>query len=287
MRLASRPRPTTRPGRPGPDRTGRQWTCLPSATPAATSIGTAPHNYLHLCSMPERPQAWSPVRCPLGRVQRPRWSPQSDRFRTPPAPSCPAGHRPLHPARQPNRKRCGQGNGRTARKAVGHPRSHDHKGGPPDTPSPPPVGPAFAAWQPRLARRWQDCQRDRNHGSDQAAAWCHSSVQAAPRRTALLRRLRVERRANGKASSVMAGLLCRESSERWRQPCGVDLALGPVGAFGGPASGAVFVSTAGASPSHVVVRLLCLATRTPCAGMDDRPGRVAWDKRSWPRATGR
>ena len=66
-----------------------------------------------------------------------------------------------------------------------------------------PVGPVFAAWQPRSAPRWQHCQRDRYHGSDQAAAWCRSSVQAAPRRTALLGRLRVERRANGEASSVM------------------------------------------------------------------------------------
>jgi hypothetical protein len=69
----------------------------------------------------------------------------------------------------------------------------------------PPVGLAFAAWQPRLARRWQACHRDRDHGSDQAAAWYRSTVQAAPRRTAVLGRLRVERRANGDASSVMAG----------------------------------------------------------------------------------
>jgi len=46
-------------------------------------------------------------------------------------------------------------------------------------------------------RRWQHCQRDRNHGSDQAATWCRSTVQGAPRRIALLRRSRsrVERTA--------------------------------------------------------------------------------------------
>jgi hypothetical protein len=68
---------------------------------------------------------------------------------------------------------------------------------------------AFAARQPRLARRWQDCQRNRNHGSDQAAAWCRSNVQAAPRRTAVLGRLRVESRASGGASSVMASTVRR------------------------------------------------------------------------------
>jgi len=42
MRLASRPRPTTLPAHPGPDRTGRQCACSPSANPAATSAGTHP-----------------------------------------------------------------------------------------------------------------------------------------------------------------------------------------------------------------------------------------------------
>ena len=55
----------------------------------------------------------------------------------------------------------------------------------------------------------QDClavntaHRDSGHGHNQAAPQWHSAVQAAPRRTALLGRLRVERRANGDASSVM------------------------------------------------------------------------------------
>jgi hypothetical protein len=35
-----------------------------------------------------------PVRCPRGRVRRPRWTPRSDSL---PDTACPAGHRPLHP----------------------------------------------------------------------------------------------------------------------------------------------------------------------------------------------
>jgi hypothetical protein len=71
--------------------------------------------------------------------------------------------------------------------------------------------------------------------------------RAAPRRTAVLGRFRVERRANGEASSVMARPSVADSSEGWRQPCGVGLALGPVGGLGGHASGRVFVSTGRAS----------------------------------------
>jgi hypothetical protein len=41
-RLASRPRPTTRPAHPGPDRTGRQCACSLRPTPGATSSGTRP-----------------------------------------------------------------------------------------------------------------------------------------------------------------------------------------------------------------------------------------------------
>jgi hypothetical protein len=108
---------------------------LPSATPAATGIGTARHDHLHLCQA-RNVRKPGPVRCPRGRVRRPQWTPQSDRFRTPPAPWCPAGHHPLHPARHGEPKAMRTGNGRTARKAFGHPRSHDHRCGPPDTPCP-------------------------------------------------------------------------------------------------------------------------------------------------------
>jgi hypothetical protein len=59
MRLASWPRPTMRPAHPGHDRTGRQCACSPSANPsrAGTSASLVP------------------VRCPRGRVRRPRWTP--------------------------------------------------------------------------------------------------------------------------------------------------------------------------------------------------------------------
>jgi hypothetical protein len=138
------------------------------------------------CSMPERPQARSPsdVRAVVSGVHD--GHPDRTGFRTLPAPSYPAGHRPLHPARHGKPEATRTGNRRTARKALGHPRSPRPQGGPPGHAEPPPVGPVFAVWQPRLARRWQDCQRDRNHGCDQAATWCRSTVQAAPRRTALL-----------------------------------------------------------------------------------------------------
>jgi hypothetical protein len=187
MRLASRPRPTTRRPRPGPDRTGQDSNAhapfgQPQQLPAS---GPVRRDHLHPMLDAGTSASLVPVRCPRGRVRRPRWTPRSDRLRTPPAPSYPAGHRPLHPARHGKPEATRTGNRRTAPKAFGHPRSPPPQGGPPGHAEPPPVGPAFAAWQPRLARRWQDCQRDRNHGSDQAAAWCRSSVQAAPRRTVL------------------------------------------------------------------------------------------------------
>jgi hypothetical protein len=141
--------------------------------------------------MSTRPCPASTMDATIGQVPDSACPAVSGRTRSPPS------------ARQPNRKRCGQGNGRTARKAFGHPRSPRPQGGPPGHAEPSPVGPAFAAWQPRSVPRWQHCQRDRYHGSDQAAAWCRSSVQAAPRRTALLGSFRVESRWSGEASSVM------------------------------------------------------------------------------------
>jgi hypothetical protein len=186
MRLASRPRPTRLPAHPGPDRTDGNAHARLRPTRAAA----------------EGPPAWSPsnVHAAVSGVHDGRHD------RTGPDSACPAvsGRTRSPPsARQPNRKRCGQGNGRTARKAFGHPRSPRPQGGPPGHAEPSPVGPAFAAWQPRSVPRWQHCQRDRYHGSDQAAAWCRSSVQAAPRRTALLGSFRVESRWSGEASSVM------------------------------------------------------------------------------------
>jgi hypothetical protein len=190
MPLASRPRPTTRPARPGPlSRQDGNAHARLRPIPAATSIGTARRDHLRPCSMPERPQAWSPsdVRAVVSGVHDGRHDRTA--FRTPHVRSI----RPdtVHSTRHAmaNRKRRGQGtderHGRrsdildptTTRRPTGTRRA-------------PPVGPAFAAWQPRLARRWQDCQRDRNHGSDQAATWCRSTVEAAPRRTAVLGRFR-------------------------------------------------------------------------------------------------
>ena len=187
MRLASRPRPTTLPAHPGPDRTDGNAHARLRPTPAAL----------------ERPPAWSPsnVHAAVSGVHDGRHNRTGSGQRMPGAVSGRTPSPPPGTPAEPEAMR--RGNGRTARKAFGHPRS-SRQGGPPGHAEPSPVGPAFAAWQPRSAPRWQYCQRDRYHGSDQAAAWCRSSVQAAPRRTALLRRLRVEGRANGEASSVMA-----------------------------------------------------------------------------------
>jgi hypothetical protein len=133
---------------------------------------------------------------PRRNVRQPGPRPMSTR-------PCPAGHRPsTRHASRPEAMRPGEWtNGTegirtssiatTTRRPAGTRRAFS-------------CGAGVAAWQPRSAPRWQHCQRDRYHGSDQAAAWCRSSVQAAPWRTALLRRFTVERRANGEASSVMA-----------------------------------------------------------------------------------
>jgi hypothetical protein len=94
-------------------------------------------------------------------------------------------------------------------------------------------------------------RRDSGHGRNQAAPRWHSAVQAAPRRTALLRRLRVESRANGEASSVMTrsriagraaggGGCLVEQVRRWDRLEGWEVM----------ASGAVFASTARAPRSH-------------------------------------
>jgi hypothetical protein len=108
-----------------------------------------------------------PVRCP--RVVSGVHHGRHDRtgFRTPPAlvgSSRTPSTAPGTPRR--NRERHGQGTDERHGRRSDILDRHDHKAARRDTPSPPPVGPAFAAWQPRSARRWQDCQRDRNHGSD-------------------------------------------------------------------------------------------------------------------------
>jgi hypothetical protein len=134
MPLGSRPRPPTRPARPGPDRTGRQCGCS-LRQPAATSIGAARRDHLRRCWMPECPPA-CPVRCPRGRVRRPRWTPRSDSLPDTACPVDPAEHCPLQSARHDEPEATRTGNRRTIRKAFGHPRSPRPQGGPPGQPSP-------------------------------------------------------------------------------------------------------------------------------------------------------
>jgi hypothetical protein len=126
VRPAARPsgcrRQTTRPARPGSDRTARQCACSfgqPQALPAA---GPTRHDHLHPCSMPERPQAWSPsdIRAVVSGVHDGR----HDRT--------PSGHRlpgriwpdTVHSTGTPPEPEATRtGNARMARQAFGHPRS--------------------------------------------------------------------------------------------------------------------------------------------------------------------
>jgi hypothetical protein len=222
MRLASWPRPTTRPARPGPDRTGRQCGC---------SL-RQPSRYQHrelsvatTCTRARCRNVRKPGPCPMSARSCPAstWTPRSDRLSDT---ACPvvSGRTPSTPPGTPwqNRKRRGQGTDERHGRRSDILDRHDQRR-PARTRRAPPAGPAFAAWQPRLARRWQDRQRDRNHGSDQAAGWCRSTVQATPWCIALLGRLRVERRASGARSSVMgralesAGLLLRSALQARRR----------------------------------------------------------------------
>ena len=129
MRLAIRPRPTTRPVRPGPDQTGRQCACLPWANPSRYQHRDPGHDHLQPCSLPERPQAWS-------RPKSARSCPASTMDATigqVPDTACPvvSGRTPSTPsARHGEPEAMRTGNGRTARKAFGRPRSPCHKGGP-------------------------------------------------------------------------------------------------------------------------------------------------------------
>jgi hypothetical protein len=138
MPLASRPRPTTRPARPGPDRTGQDGTapCSPSANPSRyqhrdpSVVTTCAHaRCRNVASL-------VPVRCPRGRVRRPRWTPRSDSLPDTACPVDPAGHRPLHPARhgEPEATRTGTDE-RHGRRSDSLDRQ-DHKAAHRDTPSP-------------------------------------------------------------------------------------------------------------------------------------------------------
>jgi hypothetical protein len=183
MRPVSWPRPTTRPARPGPERTGSNAHApfgQPQPLPA---------------SAPVRRDTWTRARC--RNVRKPGPRPMSAR-------SCPAstmdttigqasGHRlpghsrpdTVHSTRHAlaNRKRRGQGTDeRHGRRSDILDRHTTRR--PPGHAEPLPVGPALAAWQPRSARRWQDCQRDRNRGSDQALLGV--ALPSKPRLGALL-----------------------------------------------------------------------------------------------------
>jgi hypothetical protein len=102
-----------------------------------------------------------------------------------------------------NQKRCGQGTDERHGRHSDILDRHNHEDGPPGHAEPPAVGPAFAAWQTKAGSAMAPLPARRNHGSGQAATWCRSTVQAAPRRTALLGRFRVESRAGGRRPSVM------------------------------------------------------------------------------------
>ena len=156
--------------------------------------------------MPERPQAWSPsnVHAVVSGVQVDATIGQPSG--TPPARSYPPDTVPSTRHAMANQKRRGQGTDERHGRHSDTLDRHDHEDGPPGHAEPLRWGRRLRLGKLRLTRRWQHCQRDRNHGSDQAAAWCRSTVQAAPRRIALLGQCRVERRANGEASSVMAWL---------------------------------------------------------------------------------
>jgi hypothetical protein len=107
--------------------------------------GPARQDHLHPCSMPN-------VRKPGPRPMSTRSRPASTMDATIGQPSGHRMPRRIRPDTIPstrhamaNQKRCGQGNGRTARKALGDPRSTQPRRRPAGTRRAPAVGPAFAA----------------------------------------------------------------------------------------------------------------------------------------------
>jgi hypothetical protein len=156
--------------------------------------GALRRDHLHPCSMPERPQAWSPSMstrsCPASST---RSCPASTMDATIGQPSGHRMPRRIRPDTVPSTRhasRTGSDAGRERTNGTEGSRTSSiattTKAARRDTPSPLLWGRRLRLGKPRLARRWHHCQRDRNHGSDRAAPWCRSTVQAAPRRTALL-----------------------------------------------------------------------------------------------------
>jgi hypothetical protein len=187
MRLASGPRPTTLPAHPGPDRTGRQCTCSPSANPSSyqrrdpPGVTTCTHARCPNVRKPG-PRPMSTRSCPASTMDAMIGQPSGHRLSrrirpdTVPSPGTPAEPE----AMRTGERTSGTEGSRTSSIAT------STKAARRDTPSPLLWGRRLRLGKPRLARRWQHCQRDRNHGSDQAAPWRPSTVQAAPWRTALL-----------------------------------------------------------------------------------------------------
>jgi hypothetical protein len=183
MRPVSRPRPTTRPGRPGPDRTGQDRTAmrmLPSANPSRyqhrdpSVVTPAP-------VLDAGPSAsLVPVRCPRGRVRCPPWTPRSDRF---PDTARPVVSRPLHPAHHGEPEATRTGNGRTARKVLRHPRSPRPQGGPPGH-AEPHLWAGVCGLATKVGSAMARCQPDRNPRQRPGA--CSVAPSAKPRLGALL-----------------------------------------------------------------------------------------------------
>jgi hypothetical protein len=165
---------------------------------------------LHPCSMPERPQAL-PVRCPHGRVRRPAGRHDRTGFRTPHARSYPAGHTvpsTWHPWRTGSDADRERTNGirtssiatttKTARRAHTEPRLWRSVCG--------------------LATRLLGATATLRATVTTAATRQLRDVALPSERRlgALLSsdEFRVERRASGEASSVMAGLECRSGVRR-------------------------------------------------------------------------
>jgi len=144
-------------------------------TPPLPAPGPIRRDHLHPCSMPEGPQAWSPSNVHAVVSGRPQWTPRSDSLLDT---ACPvvSGRTPSTPPGTPWRTRSDPDRGTDER----HGRQsdildrHDHEGSPPGHAEPLRCGRRLRLGKPRSARRWQHCQRDPNHGSDQAAAWSRS-----------------------------------------------------------------------------------------------------------------
>ena len=108
-------------------------------------------------------------------------------FRTPPAPSCPAGHRSLHSARhgEPEPMRTGERTNGTEGSRTSS-IATTTKVARRDTPSPLLWGRRLRLGKPRLARRWQHCQRRRHVTTAATTQPLGVALPSKPRLGALL-----------------------------------------------------------------------------------------------------